>query len=220
MYCTYDYLRSTAQGTRAEMLLEFIDALNEIQNDFPWYFQSISGINNLLQIKPDQGYRLKNAQVTIKMIDSIDQRVRYLLSLYRRIVWDDVYQRWALPDMMRFFKMYIYISEIRDFHAPSEPDYELPEEDKKENPFDTNVIMKRRQMDDNKSGWSKIGNEIYNGVGDIVNGTFGHINDKLKNNKINFGSKAGASSVRLLLNAIDSVSPVTMIECDMCDIDL
>lgn len=91
MYCTYDYLRSTAQGTRAEMLLEFIDALNEIQNDFPWYFQSISGINNLLHIKPDQGYRLKNAQVTIKMIDSIDQRVRYLLSLYRRIVWDDVY---------------------------------------------------------------------------------------------------------------------------------
>lgn len=73
------------------MLLEFIDALNEIQNDFPWYFQSISGIQNLLQIKPDQGYRLKNAQVTIKMIDSIDQRVRYLLSLYRRIVWDDVY---------------------------------------------------------------------------------------------------------------------------------
>jgi hypothetical protein len=43
-------------------------------------------------------------------------RITHLLNLYRKIAWDDVYQRWILPDMMRYFMMDIYITEFRIFH--------------------------------------------------------------------------------------------------------
>jgi hypothetical protein len=36
--------------------------------------------------------------------------------LYRKIAWDDTYQRWVLPDMMRYFTLKILIAEFRTFH--------------------------------------------------------------------------------------------------------
>ena len=37
------------------------------------------------------------------------------MELYRKAAWDDVYQRWILPENMREFKMIIYIFERRTF---------------------------------------------------------------------------------------------------------
>jgi len=37
------------------------------------------------------------------------------MEFYRKAAWDDVYQRWILPENMRQFKMIIYVFERRIF---------------------------------------------------------------------------------------------------------
>ena len=37
------------------------------------------------------------------------------MEFYRKAAWDDVYQRWILPENMREFKMIIYVFERRTF---------------------------------------------------------------------------------------------------------
>ena len=116
-YSTIDYLRDSNEFTRAEMLKEFINIWQDLQKNFQWYFQSIEGVADLLKITPERGKRVgKDVALTFNMIEGIDQRISYLLNLYKKIAWDDLYQRWVLPDMMRFFDIQIYITEFRTFH--------------------------------------------------------------------------------------------------------
>jgi hypothetical protein len=116
-YSTIDYLRDSNEFTRAEMLKEFINIWQDLQKNFQWYFQSIEGVADLLKIVPERGKRVgKDVMLTFNMLEGIDQRISYLLNLYKKIAWDDVYQRWVLPDMMRFFDIQIYITEFRTFH--------------------------------------------------------------------------------------------------------
>ena len=116
-YSTYQYLRDSNEMIRADMMAEFIEKWGQLQNNFQWYFQSISGLNSLMSIVPGRGKRVaEDARLTIRMLEAVDQRVTYLMNLYRKIAWDDVYQRWVLPDMMRYFRLRIYITEFRTFH--------------------------------------------------------------------------------------------------------
>ena len=100
------------------MLSKFRSMLMSIQNDYPYYFKSVEGLSGLLKVDPTAGIRItpENGVLTIKCHEALDLRITELLSMYRKIAWDDVYQRWVLPDMMRYFQMKIYVSEIRNFH--------------------------------------------------------------------------------------------------------
>ena len=91
-------------------------ALKDIQNNFPYYFYSIEGLSSLNKIDPKTGRRANEGELTIKCYEGIDLKITQLLQMIRKVMWDDIYQRWALPDMMRYFSMRIYISEIRTFH--------------------------------------------------------------------------------------------------------
>jgi len=116
-YSTRDYLRDANEFTRAEMLKEFITLWEDLQQNFQWYFQSIEGLDEILRVVPERGRRVANdARITFNMAEGIDQRISYLLNLYKKIAWDDTYQRWVLPDLMRFFDIQIYITEFRTFH--------------------------------------------------------------------------------------------------------
>lgn len=120
-YAAIDYLFDANEPTRVGMLTEFIDRWNQLQNSFQWYFQKIDGIDNLLKINPKKGQRIpSDLRLTITCLESLDLRISYLLNLYRKIAWDDVYQRWILPDMMRYFTLDIYITEFRTFHLPNQ----------------------------------------------------------------------------------------------------
>ena len=118
-YSTYKYLMDINEARRAEKLIEFQKGLHELQTRYQYYFQSISGIAGLVYGSKFDGQRVRDGgKISITCLPSLDQKVKYLMSLYRQICWDETYQRWILPDMMRFFKLYIYISEIRQFHKP------------------------------------------------------------------------------------------------------
>ena len=79
----------------------------------PYIFQNISGLDKLQEINVIQGKRLKDAQITLKCLEGIDQKIRTLLELYRKAAYDDVWQRWILPDIYRYFKMIIYVFDRR-----------------------------------------------------------------------------------------------------------
>lgn len=117
-YSTYSYLKyNIAEPERAEALKSFIRELEDIQENYPYYFTNISGIGSLLKIKPEGGMRVgKDAMITVSTMEAIDQRISGMMNTYKKAVWDDVFQRWVVPDMMRWFNLRIYISEIRLFH--------------------------------------------------------------------------------------------------------
>lgn len=119
-YSTYKYLRDNlGDVTRADLLKNLIKGFADLTWKCPYYIKSIEGLDEILNVDPKRGSRIKSdAVITLKFEEGLDQRITMLKNLYKKIAWDDVYQRWILPDMMRFFKMNIYISEFRIFHTP------------------------------------------------------------------------------------------------------
>jgi len=116
-YSTTQFLRDNNEFIREDMLRTFINMWSELETNFQWYFQKVSGLNTIMKINPLTGKRVnKDARLVISTLEGLDQRVTHLLNLYRKIAWDDTYQRWILPDMMRFFKLRLYVSEFRTFH--------------------------------------------------------------------------------------------------------
>lgn len=117
IYNAYNYLLQRNEDTRAEYLKNFIIGLYEIQHDYPYIFQDISGLDTLIDFSSTRGYRIKEGTISIKCIEGLSQKVRTLMELYKKAAWDEIYQRWILPENYRQFKMIIYIFERRQFHT-------------------------------------------------------------------------------------------------------
>ena len=119
-YSTYAYLKNDiGDEYRANLVQTLIKGLADLTWECPYYITSISGLNELLTVNYKRGSRIsQDAVITLNCIEGLDQRITAIKNLYKKIAWDDVYQRWILPDMMRFFRMNIYISEFRIFHKP------------------------------------------------------------------------------------------------------
>ena len=113
-YNAVNYLINRNEDRRAQYLRDFIEGIYTIQRDFPYIFQKITGISKLFEVDVTRGQRLKdvNLQLTC-MPDGVDQKIHTLVELYRKAAWDDQYQRWVLPDIMRYFKMIIYVFDNR-----------------------------------------------------------------------------------------------------------
>lgn len=236
-YSAYTYLLNSNQDARAEMLLDFIGGWHELQTNHPYLFESVSGIQNLLNIEPKYGPRIKEgyegAKVTFTMRDTLDQRVRHMLSLYRSIVWDDKWHKHTMPDMSRFFKMYIYISDYRLFTKRAgssifgaDKTTAQPEKNKdfmeKVMDFEVPQIPSSRGASIRAQATNILTrnlNDIARGVTDRVKGK---VEEKLSGaaKAVGLSSKLSASALNLVMEVVDTIAPVTMIECDMCDIDI
>ena len=194
-YSTYDYLlNSIGEPERAELLKQFITLLMKLTWDFPYYIKSIEGINELLEVDPKRGSRVKkDATLTIKCYEGLDQRISTLKNLYKKVAWDDTYQRWILPDMMRFFRMDIYISEFRIFH----------------------------EHEGKKSETTIIGNG-FNVKKESKLDVIKTIKNTLNNIGKLFGTdkSVGENAWVLTHSAINNVIPTTKIECHMCEFDI
>jgi len=83
----------------------------------PYIFTGIQGLEKLQEFNSTQGKRLKDAKITLNCIEGIDLKIRTLLRLYRKAAYDDVWQRWILPDIYRYFKMIIYVFDRRILHT-------------------------------------------------------------------------------------------------------
>lgn len=117
-YSAISYLNDINEFRRAKMLEEFINGLNDLQSNYQYCFTMINGLDKLFQVDTKRGARLANdAVIEISCDESLDMKILYLMNLYKKIAWDDTWQRWILPDIMRYFNLIIYITEFRTFHT-------------------------------------------------------------------------------------------------------
>lgn len=116
-YSCYNYLKNRGETTRADYILEFEEAFKKIVNECPWYFLSISGLAECWKVDPGNSWRGKDKALTIDTLESIDLKMTYILDLYRKAIYDFNWMRYTTPDHMRWFKMDVIVSEIRDMNV-------------------------------------------------------------------------------------------------------
>jgi hypothetical protein len=99
---------------RKEDLENFIMALRKINNEMPWYWQSLAGLDNILKYDTEKNYKGgAESLLTITTLESINLAVTGLMHLYRKAVFDEYKWGWILPANLRKFRMYVYVTEIR-----------------------------------------------------------------------------------------------------------
>lgn len=121
----WSYLKINGEEERAENLKQFVELLSNINTNSPWYFQSISGLNEAIERKVAQqeSFLFENDKkcITITCIpDAYDDRIGTLLDLYRSFTWSWQNKRFILPPNLRKFDMglYIFESPIANIHNP------------------------------------------------------------------------------------------------------
>ena len=222
-YSTYKYLvRNLGDYYRKDMLWLFGTGLKDLSENYSYYFQSIDGLGDLMKVAPQNGIRIKDDEgiIKIKCYEGLDMKVTQLMQLYRKIVWDDVYQRWVLPDMMRFFSMKIYISEIRLFHSMSSQTkskqsimYELGNSMNTTiyNSGDSDILKKIDNIIETASAISAktLGtNSTISQILNSANATMDMIEGVLT---------LPGDYIRLCNNAINDVMPTICLECHQCE---
>ena len=107
---------------KLEALQNFKKALKAINNDMPWYWQSLTGVERLLKYNPDNAYwGGDEAVLTITTLESINLAVAGLMHLYRKAVFDEIKWSWVLPANLRKFRMFVYVTEVRTIKNLSKP---------------------------------------------------------------------------------------------------
>ena len=244
-YSTYTYLKDAlGEYKRADMLLHFVQALKDIQNNYPYYFTEVVGLDTLLQVNTERGIRIldgDNNKLTISCIEGLDQKITQILQMYRKIVWDDVYQRWILPDMMRYFTLRIYISEMRLFHTYPDRKMFNGRSAKAKRPgflydFKNNPDAMNYRSTSDMAGTSfesvlGIINNVTSGLGAMSSNLLGDsaignaITGSLDavsaiGNSLDSIQNAINGNLYLCENAINEVMPTICIECHMCEFDI
>lgn len=116
----YNFLIRNDELERAEKLKQFITLLSTISTYSPWYFQSVEGLDGVIERPFKYGAETYNIeapkQIVIKCLpDAMDNRIATLLDLYRDVAFSYIWNKEILPANLRKFDMSIYI-----FEAPIE----------------------------------------------------------------------------------------------------
>ena len=115
-YNTLTYLHNHGDEYRASLLEEFRKGLHDLSKECPYYITNVEGLAEIMNVNPARGSRTKqDSYLKLTCNEGLDMRITALLDMYKKIAWDDTFQRWMLPDMMRYFMMDITITEFRIF---------------------------------------------------------------------------------------------------------
>jgi hypothetical protein len=115
-YNTINYLKAHGDDYRADLLEKFRNGLFDLSKNCPFYVTNVEGLAEIVNVNPARGTRTKqDSYLKLTCNEGLDMRITALLDMYKKIAWDDTFQRWILPDMMRYFKMDITITEFRIF---------------------------------------------------------------------------------------------------------
>ena len=112
-----DYLARIGAPAAQANLEIFIEMLYKLQNEAPWYFQTVTGLSDMYRIDPAYNYRGKDKILTIDCLETIDMRMSLLADAYRNAAFDPETMREILPINLRTFNMAIYVLEFRKFNT-------------------------------------------------------------------------------------------------------
>ena len=113
------FLNKIGDKQRALYLQKFLYLLHGINNQTPWFFQEIGGLNDAWKRDFDKPL-LVDKKLEITCLESIDLRMTALLDLYRKACFDWKYRREVVPINMRQFEMLVYVYEARSIQNPND----------------------------------------------------------------------------------------------------
>lgn len=115
---------------RGDMLLQFRAMFSDMLSNYPWFIQSIGGLDKLAQVARP-GYqpsadstgfspqRTQGKVLEFNTLESLNLRISALADLYNQATFDYDNMRELLPRNLRKFTMWIFVSEIRNFFQTS-----------------------------------------------------------------------------------------------------
>jgi len=109
------YLESIDEYERAAALKEMKKRLHHIVSIYPYYFQSLSGLEKAYTFTPNKSY--EPITLEIETLESLDLRISTIMERYFFASYDHRYRRQMLPSNLRQFTLYVLLSEIRDFRT-------------------------------------------------------------------------------------------------------
>jgi len=112
-----DYFNRIGSPSRQSYLEIFANLLYRIQEEAPWYFQSVTGLSDLYKIDPANNFRGKDKVLTIECLESIDLRMTLLADAYRNLAFEVQGMREVLPINLRTFNMHVHVLEFRKFNT-------------------------------------------------------------------------------------------------------
>ncbi len=133
-YSATEYLRQREDGfatggKRADMIRQFINNLKNLCDNYPWFLQSIGGLETLANVQRPgfpsaanetfSSQRTKDKVLEFRTLESLNMRMTALAHLYNQATFDYDNMRELLPRNLRRFTMYIFVTEIRNFFKTS-----------------------------------------------------------------------------------------------------
>lgn len=113
----YKYLTSVSP-VRAKLLKSFVESLQYLQNNKPYVFQTIEGLDRCWSISTnltDAYMGGDDAKIAIGCLESLDMRITGIMDMYRKIAYDNNSRKEVLPANLRKFRCTIFVQEIRRF---------------------------------------------------------------------------------------------------------
>jgi hypothetical protein len=102
---------------KLDSLIAFKEALYKINTEMSWHWQTLAGVDRLLQFTPENAFFGGNdAKLTIGCLETINLNIAGLMQLYRKAVWDETRWTYILPPNLRKFNMYVFISDVRSIY--------------------------------------------------------------------------------------------------------
>lgn len=110
-YCKQQY-RVDQIYEKTLALLRFVGSLSYINENAPWFFNSITGLNNALSVRLNEPFKNNEIEIGVRE-DAVDMRLTTLFELYKYACFDNINLKEVIPENLRKFDMTIMI-----FHTP------------------------------------------------------------------------------------------------------
>ena len=120
------YIKSVVSPSNppyAELMLarlnSFRNILNKVNNDMPWFWQSVSGLDTARLVSfedPFQGAEKPKIEIEC-LEENIELTATTLMNIYRDLVWDQNRKARVLPVNVSRFTMDVFVTEIRSFQS-------------------------------------------------------------------------------------------------------
>jgi len=108
------YLKQIGDDARFYMLDTFVNLLKDINSQYPWYWQQLSGLDEAWK-RSEINKTHFHKQIGIECMESLDLRITGLIDLYRKAAFDWTNRREVLTDNLRHFEMDITVYDNRQF---------------------------------------------------------------------------------------------------------
>lgn len=119
----YSYLLHTypeGNQLRAKYMKAFVEAFLAINDRFPYYFQSIEGLENVWKktaMFTDPYFGGDESKISVGCLEALDLKITGIMDLYRKAVYDPINRRVILPENLREFDVVVYVQEVRKFRT-------------------------------------------------------------------------------------------------------